>query len=123
MNIVITRPKKEDIKELHILFKSAITDAFKKDGIDNNKEITEEVRKQLGFVSSDFESSGSDTFYLIAKTEEKIVGTIAYGKPSDLIKKYLKVNLRNVPEIISVYMLPQFQGKNIGSLLFNALLI
>lgn len=123
MDIYITRPQKNDMEELYKLLLSVIKDAFKQDGIDDNDGIKEEVEKQLGFLNQDFESKGSEVFFLIARTEEKIIGTIAYSKANDLIKNNLKIDFQNVPEITSVYVLPEFQGQGVGSLLFNGILI
>lgn len=123
MDIFITRPQTEDTEEIYNLFKIVIADAFKQDGIDDNNGIQEEVEKQSGFLDQDFKSHGNDVFFLIARTEKQIVGTIAYSKANHLIKDSLKIDLQNVPEITTVYILPEFQGKGIGSLLFNAILI
>jgi GNAT superfamily N-acetyltransferase len=123
MNIFIKRPQKKDLKEIHKVFSSVIQDAFRQDGIDDAKGIKEEVEKQLCFLQKDFESNGSEVYFLIAKTENQIIGTIAYTKANDLIKKNLKKDFSKIPEISSVYILPKFQGKGVGSLLFNAILL
>src|SRR5437868_791303 len=115
MNIFIIRPQRENRNEIHNLFRSVITDAFKQDGLDDPNGIQEEVEKQMGFLNQDFETNGLDVFFLIARTEEQIVGTIAYSKANDLIREHLKIDLQNVPEITTVYILPEFQGKGIGS--------
>lgn len=122
-NCSITRPRKIDSEELHILFQTTIADAFKRDGIDDPDGILDEVKKQMEFLNQDYESKGSKLFFLIARTEEKIIGTIAYSKPSELIRSNLKVDCQNIPEITSVYILPEYQGKGVGTLLFNAIMV
>lgn len=123
MEICIERPQKNDFEELHKLFLLAIGDAFKQDGIDDNEGVQEEVKKQLGLLNLDFDTKGSEVFFLIARIEEKIVGTIAYSRPNDLINNNLQVDDQNMPEVTSVYVHPEFQGKGVGSLLFNGMLI
>ena len=124
MRVFISRPQKTDVAELHHLFNIVITDAFKQDGIgDDTTGIETEVNKQLSFINKDLQSDGKTLFFLLARTAQQIVGTIAYSEASNLLKKHLDVDLQNVPEITSVQVLPTFQNKGIGSLLFNAILI
>ena len=127
MHITIRRPKKNDISKIKNVFHGAISYAFEADGIaDREDGITEEVEKQLSCLQSDFSSNGTDTYYLIAEIENQIVGTIAYQwvLPEDTFyTKYLEHNLTGIPEVTSVYVLSDFQGKGIGSLLFNSILL
>ena len=123
MDVIITRPNKEDREELNLLFTSVITDAFEQDGIgDRHDGIQEEIEKQLGFLDQDFATGGTDVHFLIARSDNKILGSIAYQGTSDLIKEHLNVNLENVPEVTSVLVLPEYQGKGVGTLLSNAVL-
>lgn len=119
---IIARPQITDVDELQQLFWLSITDAFAQDGIDDSPAIKEEVEKQMRFVQQDFASQGQEVYFLLARTNEKIVGTIAYSKPNDLIQQNLPYDLKNVPEITSVYVLPEYQGQGVGSLLFQAML-
>ena len=122
MNISITIPKKENIRELHNLFAIVITDSFKKDGIDDENGIQNEVEKQLELLNQNFDYINSDTFFLIAMIKDKIIGTIAYSKPNNIIVKNLNIDLSNIPEITSVYVLLEFQRQGVGSLLFKEIL-
>lgn len=123
MEIDITRPRRDDRVELQRLFFSVIRDAFHQDGIDDETGVQTEVVRQLELLEQDFASRGSRVFFLLARTEEQIIGTIAYSEPNDLIKRNLTIDWREVPEITSVYIHPAFQGRGIGTLLFNAILI
>lgn len=122
MNINITRPQKEDVEELNRLFAAGILDAFHQDGIDDNDGIRVEVEKQLSLLQQDLESQGSEVYFLLARTEAEIVGTIAYGEPNNLIRDNLAIDWQGIPEITSVYVLPAFQGQGVGTLLFNSIL-
>jgi len=126
MRIKITRPQEKDTEEIRRLFSAAIADAFAQDGIAFRQEgIDTEVEKQMRFLLQDFETKGRDLYFLLARTDEKIVGTIAYCTVdnNDLIKSHLQIDFRQVPEVTTVYVLPEFQGKGVGSLLWNAILI
>lgn len=127
MRLIIRRPKKEDIPKIKEVFHSAISYAFEADGIaDREDGIVEEVEKQLACLQSDFNSYGTETYYLIAEVENQIIGTIAYKTElpeDDFVRKNLKFDLKGIPEITSVYVSSDFQGKGIGSLLFNSILL
>jgi len=127
MNIIIRRPKKKDIPQIKNVFFASISQAFKDDGIDDRKEgILEEVAKQLTCLKLNFNTKGEKSYYLIAEIKDKIIGTIAYKSElskNNFIRKNLQINLNGIPEITSVYVLPNFQNQGIGSLLFNAILL
>lgn len=126
MRINIVRPNKNDLSELEKLFQSVIQDTFEQDGIWDDKEwIQEEVTKQMSFISKDLSNVGADIYFLLAKCEDKIVGTIWYASASnnDFIVSNLEQDLAWVQEITSVYVLPEFQKKGVGSTLLNAILV
>lgn len=123
MDYSVERPQKEDLDELRNFFALVIADAFKEDGIGSDKEgIKEEIDKQMNFVKKDLESEGAEVYFFIAKKSGKIVGTIGQSEPNEFIKKHLKKDLSNMPEITSVYVLPEEQGKGLGSFLFEKML-
>lgn len=127
MKITIRRPEEKDSSQIKDVFIAAISDAFREDGIGDDQEgILEQIEKQVSCLKDDFDSNGQDTYYLVAVVKNKIVGTIAYQwiKPEDtFFTTNLKMDVSGVPEITSVYVLPDFQEKGIGTLLFNAILL
>lgn len=123
-DVIIRRPYKTDIEELHRLFAVTIAKAFEKEGVGDDLEaINGEVEEKKQRLKEDLETSGSEQFFLIACIEGKIVGTISYGPCSELINKYTDSKLKDIGEIGSVYILPEYQRKGIGTLLLNAMYI
>ena len=124
MNIFLSSFQKDDIKQLPAFLDAVISDAFKKDGIDDKEGEKEEIQKQFNRIKESVKTSGESTFFIVArnKDDNKIIGTIGYEEPNDLIKENLNVNLANVPEITSALVLPVYQGRRIGSLLFQEIL-
>lgn len=126
MKINIVRPNRTHLEELEKLFQSVIKNTFIQDGIwDDTDWIREEVSKQITFINKDLNSWGADIYFLLAKCEDKIVGTIWYASASnnEFIKSNLEQDIVWVQEITSVYVLPEYQKKGIGSILLNAILV
>lgn len=117
----ITEPQLTDEKEIKKLFTTVITQNFKDYGFYDKyrDDITYEVGKQIAALDEYFQSNGKKVYFLVAKDEDKVIGTIAYGASSSDIKKYYKKNLTNIPEIKSAYVLAEYQGKGIGTKLLN----
>ncbi|MFJ7638484.1 GNAT family N-acetyltransferase [Peribacillus sp. NPDC097225] len=120
LNLEIRRPRTEDIKELNQFFRTVITDIFIKEGIgDKLEDIENEIEAKKTYLESDLESNGEKRFFLIALDGDKIIGTIEYGAASDLISKCTDNALKNLNEVGTVFVDPDYQRKGIGNLLLN----
>ena len=105
------------------LFSLSISGAFQEDGVDDPIGIKSEVENQMESLEQGFTAKTEKPFYLIARAGDKIIGTIAYKEASQLISENCEIDLKGIPEIVSVYIHPDFQGKGVGSLLFNQILV
>ena len=124
MNIKITRPTKKDKQEILNLFETTIKKAFKDEGVEEDEQgMKEEIESKKQSLNKNFQTNGKDRYFLIAKADSKIVGTISFGKSNDLINKITKNKYKNIWEIATVYVLPEYQGKGIGKKLFNAIIL
>jgi GNAT superfamily N-acetyltransferase len=65
--------------------------------------------------------TASDVYFLIAKLDDTVVGTISFGPCGEDIKKCTENQLDNIGELGSLYVLPRHQGQGVGSLLINAI--
>ncbi|MFJ7677855.1 GNAT family N-acetyltransferase [Peribacillus sp. NPDC097198] len=120
LNLEIRRTRTEDIKELNQFFRTVITDIFIKEGIgDKLEDIENEIEAKKTYLESDLESNGEKRFFLIALDGDKIIGTIEYGAASDLISKCTDNALKNLNEVGTVFVDPDYQRKGIGNLLLN----
>ena len=122
MNIKITRPQNKDIGEVDQLFALVIKDNFQNEGIASTEEIEEQVQFQTNNLKQDLDSNGTEEYYLLARSRQTIIGTAAYGKPNEIIRKNWHGDLTGIPEVKSVYILPEFQGRGIGTLLFGSII-
>ncbi|MEL7123358.1 MAG: GNAT family N-acetyltransferase [Bacteroidota bacterium] len=120
-NLKLSNPTKGDKDALMKHFVETITDTVKKEEIQNKDEVIKSgVEEQMANLERYFSSnSGIKENYLIAKLDSRIIGTIAYGRPSKLLLNTIKEELMGIPEIKSVYILPEFQRTGIGNFLFT----
>lgn len=124
MKIIITRPKKEDEQEILNLFETTIKKAFIDEGIEEDEQgMKDEIESKKQSLNQDFKTNGKERYFLIAKSKDRIVGTISFGKSNDLINQITKNDYKNIWEIATVYVLPEFQGKSIGKKLFNSIIL
>jgi len=125
MDIALSPLANETNEDLKSFFLSVITDAFYQNDIYGlcSEEIPEQVKKQMKYVAYARKIKGRDISYFVAKYEGKIIGTIARSKiPSNIfLQKNLSIDFKSAPEVASVYVLPDFQRKGVGSFLFQAM--
>ena len=121
MEIVSRSPTIQDLADISQIFSQAIKGNFKADI--RLKEIEDEadnlIEELINNVAFTLNSEGGNEFYLIAISQKKIIGIIGYGKANSLIIEQLNIDVAGVPEIKSVYIHPDFQGKGVGSFLLE----
>lgn len=116
----IRRPRFEEIGDLHEFFRIVITNTFIREGLDELvNDIETEIESKINFLKSDFDSNGEKRFFLIALEEEKIIGTIEYGPSSELIHVCTDGVLKDLVEIGTVFVLPDYQRQGVGNRLLN----
>ncbi len=121
-NIIIEPPKIGEQQEIETLFKTTINAAFAEQGVGHlTEDISNEISIKMNTLRLFLEGSDGH-YYLIAKADNKVVGTIAFGKCSDFIKEYCNGELDNIGELCSLYVLQEYQGQGIGSKLIGSLM-
>ncbi|KAB3527272.1 GNAT family N-acetyltransferase [Alkaliphilus serpentinus] len=121
-NIEISRPRKEDIEIINDFFKRVIQHTFERNGIGDLLETIEgEIRYKRVILNQDFESEGRDRYFLVAKDEEKIVGSIEYGPSNELIHKCTNGEFKDLLEIGTVFVDPDYQNQGLGSRLLSSI--
>ena len=119
-NIEISRPKFEDIESINEFFQIVIRDTFERNGIANLVDsIVEEIEDKRRCLNQDIESDGKNRYFLIAKEDDKIVGSIEYGPSNELIVSCTNGKLKELVEIGTVFVHPDYQNKGIGSRMLN----
>lgn len=123
-NIEISRPKIEDIELINDFFQIVLRDTFRKNDIlDLVDTMLEEFTDKRRCLNQDIESNGKNRFFLIAKDANKIVGSIEYGPSNELIHSCTNGKLKDLPEIGTVFVHPDYQKQGIGSEMLNLIFI
>ncbi|MBZ9689228.1 GNAT family N-acetyltransferase [Clostridium estertheticum] len=119
-NIEISRPKFEDIELINEFFQIVLRDTFERNGISDLVDIiVEEIEDKRKCLNQDIESHGKNRYFLIAKEYDKIVGSIEYGPSNELIISCTNGKFKELVEIGTVFVHPDYQNKGIGSRMLN----
>lgn len=120
MDVSIQILQEEDLEEARNFWQEVIADTARKENIANVRKLVEdELRRILSNIDSSLK--GEPECYFIARLDQLMIGSIAIGQPNDLIRTHM--DLDAVPEIKSVYVHPDYQGKGIGRMLFQSVLM
>lgn len=122
MGLRISNSTQDDIKSVCQVFETSIPDAFEKEELGLLKEnIHREIEHKKHLLDSSLNFTGSSTYFLIAKLDETVVGTISFGSCGEDIKKCTDNQLDDIGEMGSLYILPDYQDQGVGSELINAM--
>jgi GNAT superfamily N-acetyltransferase len=122
-DVFIIKPTKEDIKSAYDVFEVSIRDAFEKEGLGDLKEdILAEIENKSNLFSYSLDNKDLDVFFLVAKLDERVIGTISFGPCGTDIKKCTNHELDAIGELGSLYVLPHYQGHGVGSILIHAMI-
>jgi len=119
---MIRRPRIEDIKALEEFFHLVISDTFGKEGLaDLVDDIKAEVSSKIDYIKKDLDSNGQEMYFLVYEMDQQIVGTAGIGPSGHLIYDHIP-ELKNVKELGSVLIHPEYQGQGIGTKLVDKII-
>lgn len=120
----ISRAKIEDKDCINEFFRMVLIDTFNKNGISELVDtLNDEIEDKRRCLDQDFESSGKDMCFLVAKAGKLVIGTVEYGLSNDLIRTCTNGELAEIKEIGTVFVHPDYQRNGIGSKLFISILL
>jgi predicted N-acetyltransferase YhbS len=125
INLEISRPKLEDVELINEFFDIVIRDTFERNGISDlvDNTIVEEIGSKRRYLNQDIESDGKNRYFLIVKEDDKIVGSIEYGPSNELIISCTNGELKELVEIGTVFVHPEYQKRGIGNSMLNLIFI
>ncbi|WP_040213156.1 GNAT family N-acetyltransferase [Clostridium polynesiense] len=122
-NITIEKLTTEDKTSAYKLFEKTIPHTFNKEGLASLKEdIKNEIAYKKWMIDNSLELENSNIDFLIAKLNGNTVGTVSFGPCGSDIKRCIDEEFHHIGELGSLFVLPDYQNKGIGSELINAML-
>ncbi len=120
-NIVVRRPRLEEIESINEFFELVLRDTFEKNGLSDlaEKTMAEEIADKRRCLNQDLDSNGKHRFFLIVTLDNQVVGSIEYGPSNDLIITSTDGALKDLVEIGTVFVHPKYQRKGIGNLMLS----
>ncbi|MEH6943306.1 GNAT family N-acetyltransferase [Bacillus sp. JJ722] len=125
-NIEIRRPRMEDREELIQFFSEVIEHTYAKEGLSEMlDDMKNEIETKKQYLQSDLESNCEKRYFLLAlhKIDNKIIGCIEYGSVSELIGICTDGALKELVEVGTVFVHPNYQKQGIGTLLLNVMFL
>lgn len=117
----IGRPREEDTLKIHEFFDTVIRSTFGNNNLGGMREsLQEEKTYKRSCLRQDFDSEGQERYFLIAKLDETIIGTIEYGSSNEIVKNVDEA-LIHIKEVGTVYVHPDYQRQGVGRKLLDAI--
>lgn len=69
------------------------------------------------------DTTTAEPYFLLAKIEEQVVGTISFGACGEDIQTCTDHQLDEIGELGSLYIMPSYQGQGVGSALIKEMMI
>jgi len=119
-HVEIRRPNRNDTKAMEYFFRFVITDTFAKEGLaDLSEDIEQEIDSKIRCLNADIATNGEQRYFLIGLIDNSVVSSIAFGPSSALIRESSNGVLRDVVEIGTVFVHPDYQQQGIGNLMLH----
>lgn len=122
IKIDIADPSDQD--EIRQILATTIRDTFEQEKIilAYPNEIEDEIKSVFSTFLDSLPRPQKATGFWVARIDGRIVGTAALGTPNEIIRNHFEQELWQLPELKSVYVLPNFQRLGLGKTLFQTCL-
>lgn len=123
LEVTISEMTEIDRESAYRVFEVTVPDTFKKEGFGAlNKLMRSVIDHKKSMIDQSLDEENPDTLFLTAKIADEVIGAISFGPCSEDITKCSGGRLDSTGELGSLFILPQHQGKGVGSMLIQALL-
>lgn len=116
---MIRKPVESDIYKVQDFLELVISDTSKKEGVEEEGFVSEEVECKIEVLKKYLQESDRDISFLIALDKDKIIGTISSSFCRNEILELLGSKVKGKYQIGIVYIHPDYQKKGIATNLLN----
>lgn len=121
-SVRIAAPRQEDTAAVHSVFETTVTDVFLREGIGHlQEELRSDIEAKKRLFREFLDGSETEIRFLVAKQGDRILGTVSYGPPNEIIVDEFPEWKYGMGELGSLFVLPAYQGRGLGSLLIEAM--
>lgn len=118
LNVMVRRPRIEDIDSINKFFELVIRDTFEKNSINGLIDILDgEIEDKRKCLNQDIDSNGEKRYFLIGAIGDKIISSIECGPSNELINSCTNGDLKDLVEIGTVFVHPEYQRRGIGNMM------
>ena len=122
-NIKIVELTEEDFYKAYEVFKVTVPYAFDlSEDVLCMEVVEDEIESKKKVLESALNRDKTGVIVLIAKNNDEVVGTISFGPCSEAIRQCTNNEFSNVGELGSLFILPKYQDKGIGSALIEEMI-
>jgi GNAT superfamily N-acetyltransferase len=113
-----------DLVEAAAFFRQTIEDTFIRNRIPvvPPTELDQECAWKLAALQADLKSCGAERFFLIAREQGGIVGTVALSPASEFVREHIPARYHTWTSVTTVLVKPACQSMGIGTQLLSAAL-
>ena len=120
-NLSIVKLKDKDFEDAYEVFKITIPYAFGLCDLEEDEETKAMINEKKSMLKQSIRNN--EPMFFIAKYDNKVIGTISFGPCSEDIKRCTNNDIGDLGEIGSLFILPEYQNKGVGSILINYLIM
>ncbi len=117
--MLIRKPVEIDISRLQDFLELVISDTSKKEGIEEDDFVLEEVKSKMEVLKNYLQEPDKDSRFLTALDGKKIIGTISSTLCGGKILELLGNKVEREFQIGIIYIHPDYQRKGVATNLFN----
>lgn len=120
--VIIEKAVLADEAQICSFFELMLIDTFKQNDIwEMQALLHEEIKEKCRFIHESLTEHHTQRYFLVAKFDDKIIGTIASGPANNDILEGSGGQCEGWQEIGTVFVHPNYQGIGVGHLMIQAI--
>jgi len=124
LRITIQPLSQHDLTSVKALFDVCIHSTFIQENLLHLSDVCQsEIQYKCALIDDALGPKQRGFRFWVARTNDQIVGIISYGPCGEDIIKASKGTLAHLGEVGSLYVLPEYQNRGVGSALIQAVLV